>query len=228
MALPLAALAAGGSVLSGLGGLFGSSAQEKAAKRALKFQKQVYGENVDRFQPSIDIGQNALRDLSYAYGQGDPEQVQGYIDQFQNSPNYLLNYQSGRDLGAQGIQGKYAAGGLLNSGAKLKALSRYGTDYNNNFLSQYQGGQRDLARTGQGAISSLAGVSQNYANNASNLMQDQGAAQAAGYQGFGNTFNNALGGYAQGNALQQYGPQGTSGFGQSEFGSGQPKVGWVY
>lgn len=215
MVLPY--LAAAGSVASGIGGLFGSSAQEKAAKRALKFQKKVYGENVDRFQPSIDIGQNALRDLSYAYGQGDPEQVQGYIDQFQSSPNYLLNYQSGLDLGAQGVQGKYAAGGLLNSGAKLKALSRYGTDYSNNFLRQYQSGQRDLARTGQGAISSLAGVSQNYANTAGNLIQDQGAAQAAGFQGLGNTFNNALGAYQQGNALQQYGPRGTSGFGGNDF-----------
>lgn len=215
MVLPL--LAAGGAVASGIGGLLGSSAQKKAAANALKFQKKVYGENVERFQPTIDIGNNALQDLAYAYGQGTPEQIQGYIDEFQGSPNYLLNYQAGLDQGGQGIAGKYAAGGVLNSGAKLKALSRYGTDYNNNFLSQYQGGQRDLASRGQSATSSLAGVSQNFANNASNLIQDQGAATAAGYQSLGNSFNNALGAYAQGNALQQYGPQGTSGFGVNDF-----------
>lgn len=212
-----AALGAAGSIASGIGGLFGSNEQAKAARNALKFQKKVYRQNVDRFQPTIDIGDNALADLAIAFGQGSPEQVQSYIDEFQGSPNYLLNYQSGLDLGSQGIAGKYAAGGVLNSGAKLKALSRYGTDYSRNFLSDYQAGQRDLANKGQAAISSLAGVSQNYANNASNLIQDQGAAQAAGFQGLGNSFNNALGSYAYGNALAQFSPRGTSGFGETDF-----------
>jgi hypothetical protein len=64
----------GGSLLSGLGGLFGSEsaadAQEEASKNALREQQRGLGVQLGLIEPQRYLGYNAMSDLSSLYGYG--------------------------------------------------------------------------------------------------------------------------------------------------------------
>ncbi|WP_140419924.1 hypothetical protein [Achromobacter denitrificans] len=133
---------------------------------------------------------------------------------FEVDPGYQFRLQEGQNA----LNNMAAATGNLNSGRALKdamaynsgqasqeygnAYGRYNNDYltgfnvfNTNQTNQYNK-LAALAGMGQASASSLAGVSQNYANQVSNNLAQSANAQAAGAVGQSNAISQGLGSIA--------------------------------
>ena len=63
--------AIGGSLVSGLGARSAAKSQERAAQQQLALQERVYDETVERFQPFVGAGENALAAINYELGLGE-------------------------------------------------------------------------------------------------------------------------------------------------------------
>jgi len=137
---------------------------------------------------SFDTG-SGVGDLNRKFTLADFEQDPGY--------QFRLNE------GTKALQASAAARGGLNSGATLKALTRYGQDYGSNeyekSYNRYNSDQTNrfnrlatLAGIGQTANASNSQSNQNYANNVSQNQMAAGNAQAAGTVGRANAINNGL------------------------------------
>ena len=121
--------------------------------------------------------------------------------------------QFGLDQGTKGINERAIANGGDDSGATLKALTRFGNDYGNQQAGAAQ--QRFTGRqqqtynmltgqqaVGQGAAGSMMANNTNSANAIGGLLGDRANAQAAGIVGGANAMANAFGGV--GTAIQGY------------------------
>jgi hypothetical protein len=121
--------------------------------------------------------------------------------------------QFGLDQGRAGINERAIAQGGYDSGATLKALTRFGTDYGNQMAGaaqgRFQGRQQQQYNmltgqqaVGQGAAGSMMANNTNAANQIGSLYGDLGNAQAAGRVGQANAMAGAFGGI--GTAIQGY------------------------
>lgn len=149
------------------------------------------------------------------------------------TPGDLANepgYQFGLKQGELGINRAASAGGRLLSGATLKALDRYNSDYAG---TKYQEAyNRDsatktdiynrlagLSGTGQVAANQVSAAGTNAANNISDLYTQQGNALAAGQVGsanaWGNAFSNIANQYQQSQLMNRLFPKTTVGSGSS-------------
>lgn len=134
-------------------------------------------------------------------------------------------YQSGLEFGLRegtdGINARALAGGRYDSGATLKALTRFGNDYGstkanesrNRFVSDQDSIYNRLAgvsSSGQTSTAQVGAAGTNMANNVSELMTGAGNARAAGIVGGANAWggaasgiNNAIGNYQNNQTLQK-------------------------
>lgn len=199
-----------GGGVSLLGGLFGSSAAERAAQQqaqaqmaAIAAQKGEFNTITEQESPFMQGGYNSLGQLQYLLGQGTPGQggvpqtspggaygslIQPFTaDTFQKySPAYQFQLNQGR---AGVLNGDSSSVGAL-SGAALKDLTGYnqnlaGTAFNNAF-NQYQSQQSNI----YSRLSNLAQLGQNAAANTG--QQGTSLAQSMG-QNYSN-IGTALGG----------------------------------
>jgi hypothetical protein len=118
-------------------------------------------------------------------------------------PVYQSGFQFGLDEGVKGVNRQAAAAGSLNSGATLKALTRYANDYattkgegaynrfNNNQTQQFNR-LASLAGVGQTASTNLGTQSISTGNSLANNITGAGNARAAGYIGQSNAVNNGI------------------------------------
>lgn len=177
--------------------------------------------------PQYIVDTNALNtavDAQYNQQQSDAAKAQtdpnyGFLTRrFQqsdlaNDPVYQNGLQFGLDQGVQGINRQAASRGGLNSGATLKALARFTTDYGstkagdsyNRFTNDQGNIYNKLAGlngTAQTASNQIQASGQNMVNNVGNNLIGAGNARASGYISTGNALAGALG---QGvNAYNQY------------------------
>jgi len=122
-------------------------------------------------------------------------------------PVTKASYQMGLDQGVKGINNMAGARGGRNSGATLKALTRFGTDYTGgqaagsqaryvndqtNTYNRYAG----LSGTGQVATQATSAAGQNAANTISGLTSSLGNARGASAISSGNAWSGALGNIA--------------------------------
>ena len=142
-------------------------------------------------------------------------------------------YQFGLNQGQTAIDRSAASRGGLYSGATLKALARFGSDYggtkyneafNRDQVSKNQqfGMLSGVAGTGQTATSQVSSATQNYGTQAGNTITDMGNARASGYVGGANAWTNAIGSgvnnYQQSSLLKQLAGNGRSGYGAGTSG----------
>lgn len=122
---------------------------------------------------------------------------------FWDDPITKASYQQGLDQGTKALTNMAGARGNLNSGATLKALTRFGTDYTGNQAadsrSRFVGDQDNIynrlagiSGTGQVAAQGIASAGQNSANNISNLLTSQGNARGAAAIAQGNAWGGGL------------------------------------
>lgn len=194
-AFPVVSLANGGdggSIFGNGGGFMGeftganasreaARMQAEAAKEANATQRYMYDTTRADQAPWRQAGVRALSGLEDADFQRDFS-----MKDFQADPGYQFRMSEGM----KAIEGSAAAKGSLNSGATLKALSRFGQDFaSNEFNNAYNrfNADRDrrfnrlasLAGIGQTANSELGAAGQNYANQVSANQIGMGNASAA-------------------------------------------------
>jgi hypothetical protein len=98
------------------------------------------------------------------------------------------------EQGQAGVQNSLAALGMKNSGAGLKAITKYSQGLANQEYGNYLDRLSAASTGGQHQANALTEMGQTYANNAGMLVQDKAAAMASGYAGQSNAWSNALSG----------------------------------
>lgn len=171
------------------GGLLGASGAKSAARtqaaaadRAADVQQNIFDTTSQYFQPYRQAGENALR---------------AYVDQVGTEFTQTPGYQFGLQQGLDAIEGSAAARGNLMSGATLQGLQQYGQDYATRNYDNWLNRLGGIMSTGQASAGQQAALGQNFANNQSNILAQQGNALAAGQAGAMNNLqqgiNNAVG-----------------------------------
>ena len=199
-----------GSAIGGLGqayaGQRAAGAQVDAANLAIEAQRRARDEDIARLQPRLTAGNNALAQMqSGAFAQ--PAAFRFGAGNFQADPGAAFRFKTGIDA----LNRTAAANAGLQSGAALKAATRYGqdfgsqefgnaynralTDYNADVARSNTGYNRlaGLADIGQTAGTQIGAAGQNYATNFGNLTGQAGQATGAGYLGAGSSVNNLFG-----------------------------------
>lgn len=138
-------------------------------------------------------------------------------DDLANDPVYNSGLQFGQDEGTKAIERRAAAGGGYDSGAALKALTRFGNDYGSTKAADSRSRFVEDQNNAFGKLSGIAGMGQgstnvgvsagaNNASNLSSLYSGQGNANAAASIAGGNAFSsgaNSVGNYYQQQQLLQ-------------------------
>lgn len=116
----------------------------------------------------------------------------------QATPGYQFRQREGQ----RAIEASAASRGGLNSGATLRALSRYGQDYGTSEYNNYLNRLSTLFGGAQTATGNIGNAGQNYANAASNTAINTGNARAGMYQNQADAWGQTIG--AVGNAFGNY------------------------
>lgn len=107
---------------------------------------------------------------------------------FKESPGYQFRMAEGQ----KGINRHMAARGLLNSGARGKAMSRFNQDYASNEFNNYLNQLANAAGLGQTATQATGQAGMSAGRGMASSRMAEGNARASGYMGMGNTANNAI------------------------------------
>lgn len=129
-------------------------------------------------------------------------------DDLNADPVYQSGLKFGLDQGTGGVNARAIQGGGYDSGATLKALTRYATDYGstkaNESFNRYNIANDStynklagVSGSGQTATNQAVASGTNIANNIGGLMTDSGNARAAGIVGGANAWGGALSGVSQ-------------------------------
>jgi len=110
----------------------------------------------------------------------------------------------------EGVRAIDAGAPVRNSGSTLKARAQYGQNIGSQEFYNYLGALTGQQQVGTGAANALSGVNSTYANNASNIAQNQGQNLANSAVARANNSNNMINGISSSfsNALGAFGSGG--------------------
>lgn len=169
----------------------GSKAQARATEKGIELQREMWQTNMQNLAPFTPLAQqyvSELQNLSSLQGQGQA------LNQYYNSQQY-------KDLAGQARYQSLAAAeatGGLGSTATGNQLAAIAPTLGQNWLSGQMNNYNNLANIGLGALTGQANAGQNYANNVSQLYQQQAASAANANRPSG--LQSALGGAMSGAA----------------------------
>jgi hypothetical protein len=171
------------------------------------FEQQMFDQQKALTAPYREGGATAQNRLMELLGIGGNAGSAGYgkyaqdfgMSDFVTDPGYLFRLTEGQ----KAIDRSAAARGGTQSGAALKAATRYGQEAGSqeygNAYNRYQTNRTNqlqplgnLVGTGVSAATNTAAAAGNYGVTGGNTIMAGGAANAAGQLGVGNTINNAL------------------------------------
>jgi hypothetical protein len=208
--------------------------KQQAAGRDLRAYGDQYADKFAglgaKFQPYQQAGSSALQQLMAGLGLGGDQQA--FTDAYRGLPGYQSGLQTGTDAAIAGAN----SAGMGNSGRALKALQRYGSDYEDQRVGSYldrltgltgmgqQATGQEVATAGQGLQGQLQTRQSAYGgdmNAAGTIGQGMVAGEQAKQGALTNLMSTAayLGGAALG------GPFGAAA-GKSMFGGGQSLTPW--
>lgn len=179
------------------GGDGGAGAQADATKKGIALQREMWQTNMQNLAPFTPLAQqyiSQLQGLSTLQGQ------QSALNDYYNSQQYK---DMAGQLRYQALNSAEATGGL-GSTATTNSLATIAPTLGQNWLSGQMNNYQNLANIGLGALTGQATAGQNYANNASQLYQQQANAAAAGgnkQSKLGGALQGAAAGAAAGTAI---------------------------
>lgn len=209
-----------------IGGLIGadsagdaSDAATQSASETNALNKYIYEDQKALNQPLYQNGLNAQNKLAQLVtGGGLNTQFSFDANDLYNDPSYQFRLQQG----TKALDNSAASRGMSNSGAQLKALTRYGQDYaSTEYGNAYNRAQgtfnqnlqntlnplQSLAGQAQTSASTLGAAGTNYANQSaatsSGLANSLGAASIAQGNALSNGLTGATNNYNSQNLLQQ-------------------------
>lgn len=204
MGFAIAGAAVVGGALASSSSNSAANKQAQAANRANAMQMQMFQQQRADAEPWRQAGMGALTQMQ------DPSFQQSFDGRnFQKDPGFQFRM----DEGMKALQGSAAAKGNLNSGATLKALTRYGqnvaSEEYGNAYNRFNTDQSNrfnrlssLAGLGQTANTQVAAGGQNFANAYGQNQMGAANAQSAAAIAQGNAINGAI--KTGGNAFMNY------------------------
>jgi len=212
MPSPEIGIPAGASLLGGYlassGAKEAAGTQAGAADRAAALQERIYNSMAERNLPAESLGNLARNRYGELVGLGPNTNAMGYgsavqpfdMSKFQADPGVGFRFKSGMDA----LNRTAAANAGLQSGAALKAATRYGQDFGSqeygNAYNRYRQNRADqldplmyAMTSGTNATNATNTALGNTGTNVGNLMGQAGQATGAGYLGAGNSVNNLFG-----------------------------------
>jgi len=147
--------------------------QKKAAQGIMSYGDtlpEAYSGLSEAYDPYTNAGSSAVAQLMAGLGLG------GNGQDFTNAYRSLPGYQAGLDTGLTGVARKYNAGGMGQSGAAMKGLYRFGSDYEDQRAGDYLSRLMGLSTMGLGATGSQVGTQ-------AQGLQGQLATRQSGFQG---------------------------------------------
>jgi hypothetical protein len=133
-------------------------AKQLAASQELKGFGDQYATKYDNlataFQPYMQAGSGALTQLLNGLGINGTGGSQAFTNAYQSLPGY----QAGLDTGAKAVGTVANAGNTLQSGSTLKALQRFGSDYEDQRSGDYLSRLMNMANLGRGATGDYTGT----------------------------------------------------------------------
>ena len=190
-----------------------ASTQADATNQANKTQLDQFNQTRQDNMPALDARNASLARMRELLGVGGNSQAQGYgsLGGGINPGDVTQDpgYQFGMQQGQTALNNQLGARGMRNSGAALKAASRFGTDYATTKYDQAFNRQvanrsaqlnplQSLAGLGQTGASTIAGAGMNAANIISGNQTAQGNALGASQIAQANALSsgiNQLGGW---------------------------------
>jgi hypothetical protein len=106
------------------------------------------------YNPYVQAGQGALGMYQSGLGLGGPQSQAEFTAAYRGLPGY----QAGLDTGTQAVQRGLNARGNLNSGAGIKGLYRFGSDYEDQRVGSYLDRLQGLQGQGLGATGQQVGT----------------------------------------------------------------------
>ena len=195
-----AAVAVGGSVISGIMGSSAArragEAQAAAIREATALQREMYNTSRKDLSQYREVGGRYTGELDRSM----PELTKSFtMSDFNKDPGYDFRMEEG----AKALERSASARGGLMGGAAGKAMSRYGQDYaSNEYSNAYNrfNSDRDqrfsklssLANMGQSAAAGSAQAAQNFGNQAGQNIIGGGSAQAASAIAGSNAWSGAI------------------------------------
>jgi len=177
------------------GGLLGMNSADKAAKaqrkseqEALAFEREMYNQQRQDFQPYMQAGQQAIGGLQSLTS---PEGRAQALNDFYGSDEYSSMLSAANTNTARNA----AVTGGLRSGSNYLAMEGIAPQLGQSYLTNMYNQQTGLANLGMGAASQGANAAFNFGNQAANAQRNMGQAyaqnQMAQGQALGTIFNNA-------------------------------------
>jgi hypothetical protein len=201
-----------GAVGSIAGGLIGSKSADRAAEAqavaaaaAARRTREGQQRATQYLEPVYNQGMDARRYQLAALGLPGGVGREEFDRAFQESPGYQFQM----DQGVQALDRSAAARGMLNSGAQMKSLNRFGQGVANQEFGNYYSRLAQIGGQGVNAAGGLANVATGTAGNLANLALGAGDARASGYINQGNAQIGALQGVAN-SVADYYKPRKTS------------------
>lgn len=165
-----------------------ASTQAAAADRSLALQERQHEQSRTDSLPWMEAGRKALAAYQGELGLSDEAKAGTFKSGFKETPGYGFAVAEGE----KGVLNNMAALGMKNSGAALKALTRFRTGLADQTYQTYLDRLSGASTGGQTQAAQNASLGANFANNASNTIQDGATARASGYVGGANAWSNAL------------------------------------
>lgn len=189
-----------------------SAAQSQAAAAGIAEQRRQFDAIRQLLQPYTEIGAGALSAQQALVGLSGADAQQQAISAIQSSPQFAALQQQGENS----ILANASATGGLRGGNVQGALAQFSPALLSSLIDQQYSRLGGLTSLGQNAAAGVGNAGMQTGMNVSNLLQQQGAAQAGGYLGVARANQQMASGIT--NAFGQF--YGMGGFGSLGGGTG--------
>jgi len=169
-----------------------ASAQQAASAQAgIDEQRRQFDTVRQLLQPFVEGGTGAFRQQLDLTGVSGPEAQSAALAAIQGGPEFAALTQQGENAI---LQNASATGGL-RGGNTQAALAQFRPQVLSSLIEQQYNRLGGLSTAGQNAAAGVGNAGISTGANVSNLLQQQGAAQAGGTLAAAQTWGNALGGF---------------------------------
>ncbi|TXH43640.1 MAG: hypothetical protein E6Q97_33810 [Desulfurellales bacterium] len=188
-------LGVGSSLLSAGAGIYASDqaadAGAAAADKSAAAQLKMYNQTREDLTPQRKVGETALYSLADLSGipRVSPDGGLTPAGGFNTTPGYQFRLGEG----IKALDRSAAARGMVNSGAQMKAVQRYGEGLASDEWNNYVNNVARLAGYGSNATNTQTSANQALASGLSNSAIAGGQARVSGYANMGNIAGNAIG-----------------------------------
>lgn len=175
-----------------------SGAQVDATNAGIAQQNKQFESIQALLKPYVDAGTGALAGQQNLIGLNGAGAQQSAIDALKGSPQFTSLLAQGENS----ILANASATGGLRGGNTQGALAQFSPQLLSQLIEQQYGRLGGLASVGQNAAAGVGNAGVQTGNQITNLLQQQGAAQAGGYlaqgkaqAGYANAITGAIGSY---------------------------------